>query len=253
MNKKRIIGTIIVKNDYAVQSFGYKKYLPLGKPEILAKNLERWCVDEIAIIDIDRSKKKLGPNLNLLKKIKSINLNTPLIYGGGISTYKDALNIITNGADRIIIENLVHKDLNSIFEISNKIGSQSLIVSMPLAFKNKNLFQYNYSTNSTTKISDNFKTIINKKLISEILIIDYINEGYPDNFNEKLIKYFPIKNFPIISFGGISTNKKINKIIKFKSVTAIAVGNSLNYKENALKNIKNGSLKHKFRPIDYQL
>ena len=37
MNKKRIIGTIIVKSDYAVQSFGFKKYLPLGKPEILAK------------------------------------------------------------------------------------------------------------------------------------------------------------------------------------------------------------------------
>ena len=99
MNKKRIIGTIIVKSDYAVQSFGFKKYLPLGKPEILAKNLERWCVDEILIIDIDSSKKKLGPNLNLLKRLRSLNLNTPLIYGGGISTYQDAFGI-KSGADR---------------------------------------------------------------------------------------------------------------------------------------------------------
>ena len=143
--------------------------------------------------------------------------------------------------------------MKSVLEISDKIGSQSIISSIPLLIKKNNLFQYNCEINNLTKISDNFKTIINKKLISEILIIDYINEGYPDNFNEKLNKYFPIKNFPIISFGGISTNKKINKIIKFKSVTAIAVGNSLNYKENALKNIKNGSIKHKFRPIDYQL
>ena len=86
------------------------------------------------IIDIDSSKKKLGPNLNLLKRLRSLNLNTPLIYGGGISTYQDAFSVIKSGADRILIENLVHKDLKSVLEISDKIGSQS-IISSPLLIK----------------------------------------------------------------------------------------------------------------------
>ena len=40
MLKKRLIGVITVLNGWAVQSFGYKNYLPLGRPEVLAKNLE---------------------------------------------------------------------------------------------------------------------------------------------------------------------------------------------------------------------
>jgi len=253
MPKKRIIGTIIVKNDFAVQSFGYKKYLPLGKPEILAKNLDRWCVDEIAIIDIDRSKNRLGPNLNLLKKLKNMKLNTPLIYGGGILSYKDASNIIENGADRIILENIIHENLNSVLEIANKIGSQSLIASIPLSIKNNYLLQYNYKLSILSELTNNFKTVIKNNLISEVMIVDYINEGYCDRFDTKLIKYFPIKNVPIIAFGGITTSDKINKIISFKSISATAIGNSLNYKENSLKIIKKGSLKNKFRPVEYQI
>ena len=42
--KKRLIGIITVKDNIAVQSFGYRKYLPLEKPEILAKNLDIWGI-----------------------------------------------------------------------------------------------------------------------------------------------------------------------------------------------------------------
>ena len=34
MLKKRIIAVIIVKDGIAVQSIGFKKYLPVGKPNI---------------------------------------------------------------------------------------------------------------------------------------------------------------------------------------------------------------------------
>ena len=65
--KKRIIGSIIIKNGWAVQSFSYKKWLPLGRPENIALNLERWGVDEICIISIDQKDK--GPCLEEIEKI----------------------------------------------------------------------------------------------------------------------------------------------------------------------------------------
>ena len=57
MIKKRLIGVVTVKDGMAVQSFGYKKYLPLGNPKILIKNLNRWGADEILINVIDDPKK----------------------------------------------------------------------------------------------------------------------------------------------------------------------------------------------------
>ena len=55
MLKKRLIATIIIKDNWAVQSFSYKSWLPLGKPECLAENYDNWGADEIVIsIQIDR-------------------------------------------------------------------------------------------------------------------------------------------------------------------------------------------------------
>ena len=37
MLKKRLIGVVTVRRGWAVQSFGYKRWLPLGRPEVLGK------------------------------------------------------------------------------------------------------------------------------------------------------------------------------------------------------------------------
>ena len=52
--------------------------MPLGKPEILAKNLDIWGADEILINDIDRSIKFKKPNFSLLEKISDLKLSTQL-------------------------------------------------------------------------------------------------------------------------------------------------------------------------------
>ena len=54
MLKKRIIGTVLVKDNIAVQSFSYSKWLPIGKPECIVKNLDRWGADEIVVISLKR-------------------------------------------------------------------------------------------------------------------------------------------------------------------------------------------------------
>ena len=68
MTNLRLISTIIVKDKLAIQSFNYKDYLPLGKVEIIVKNFDRWNSDEILVNCIDRSKKKIGPDFELLEK-----------------------------------------------------------------------------------------------------------------------------------------------------------------------------------------
>ena len=233
---KRLIGVVTVKNNLAVQSFGYKNYLPLGKPEILVKNLDRWGADEILVNVIDRSKKNLGPDFELLKKIKKTKISTPLIYGGGIKSFKDANEVIKNGADRILIENIFNERLSEVKKISSYIGSQSVIMSLPLTVENDNLFQFNYINKKKEFLKKTFLNSID--FISEILIIDYKNEGFENKFDIKILDKFPKLKIPKIVFGGVYGDKKIKKILNKKNVQAVAVGNSLNYKEHCVKKIK---------------
>jgi cyclase len=238
MTPKRLIAVVTIKNGTAVQSFGYKKFLPIGKPEIVVKNLDRWGADEILINNIDRSYNKLGPNFELLKKIQKLNINTPIIYSGGIQSIDDARSVINYGADRIMVETMLDKELKTLEKISDLLGNQAIILSLPVSLSSKDeLLQYDYIKKKIIKIKNNFIISIEKNLISEVLFIDHINEGYDDKFNHKILDKINIK-LPIICFGGISSKKKIDKIFENKNVAAVAIGNSLNYSENRIQKLK---------------
>ena len=248
---KRLTAMVSILNETVVQSFSYNKYLPIGNPEIVCENLSRWNADEIIISLIDLSKKKCPPNFRLLEKISSSNISTPLIYAGGIRNVQDAINVINSGADRIVIDCILqNKNIDLINNISNKIGSQAMILSMPLIIKDDDLYRYDYISNREI-LFDNTVKILEALNFSEILIIDKFNEG-GDKFNLKILDL--VKNYlncNLLVFGGISNYEIIKKLVKFDQISSIVVGNSLNYKEIQISNIKN-KFKNNFRKVNYE-
>ena len=96
MLKQRIIGAITILDGWAVQSMGYKRYLPLGRPEVIAKNLDRWGADEILVQCINRSKENAGPDFKVLSQIANEGITTPLKYAGGIKNHQQAIKVIRN-------------------------------------------------------------------------------------------------------------------------------------------------------------
>ena len=68
MFSTRIIGVITIYEGIVVQSIGFKKYLPIGSPEIAISYLDRWGIDEIVVLDIKASLKK---KTSLIKNLKS--------------------------------------------------------------------------------------------------------------------------------------------------------------------------------------
>jgi cyclase len=57
--KTRLVAMVTVLDGIVVQSFSYKKYLPIGSPELICENLSRWGADEIIISFIDIHYKKM--------------------------------------------------------------------------------------------------------------------------------------------------------------------------------------------------
>jgi len=250
MIKKRIIGVVTVKNGWAVQSFGYKRYLPLGKPECLIENLDRWGADEIFIQVIDRSNSNLGPDFELLEKVSRLRLETPLIYGGGIRNISDAIQVIKTGADRISLDSTYRKMPDNIKVISETLGAQAIIISTPMSFDSGMLGVYDYQKLEISLDIDSTRDIINSGIVSEMLVIDYKNEGYKNSFNRQIIDGLMIKKKgSVIAFGGITEDEQVNSLLNLDIVSAVAIGNSLSYREHAIqmikKNIENKTLVRK--------
>ena len=238
MLKKRIIGVITVLDGWAVQSFGYERYLPLGKPKVLAKNLNDWGADEIFIQCINRSKDNLGPDMELLESIGSLCLSTPLIYGGGIRNVNHAKNAIKAGCERISVDSLIHDDIKTLKNISQKLGSQSLIAAVPVLIKGNNIYWLDYKKNLNKRDFDSLINITNQNLISEILLIDAVNEGGKNSFNKNILNYFPIKNKKLILFGGITDINQMRTFFNEDNISSVAIGNFLSYKEHSIQLIK---------------
>lgn len=237
MLKKRIIGTVIVRKNIAVQSFKYKSYLPLGTPKIIVENLDNWGVDEIVLLVIDRDNK--GPDFELLKKLKSCKISTPLIYGGGIKTEQQANKVINHGVERIILDSIIYENIDNLEKIYRSLGSQALLLSLPIVRENNKINFYNYTKKTFQYSKKNIKDILSKNIFSEIVLVNVNGEGGVDGFDELLFEYMKkITNTPFVLFGGISKNKDIVDCLKLENVSAVMIGNSLNYKENGIYHLK---------------
>ena len=238
MLKKRLIGVVTVKNGWAVQSIGYRRYLPLGKPECLVENLDRWGADEILVQVIDRSSRNLGPDLELLERLGALGLETPLIYAGGIRSISDGVKTIQLGADRIVVDAILHDDLSAVRGLSERLGAQALIASLPLSLQDKGLVWLDYRLHTSTPISDEVLSLIQSDIISEVLIVDWQHEGRPGGFEQKLVEKFPLQDVPIIAFGGLSEHEQMRALLQSSNVSAVAVGNFLSYHEHAIQEYK---------------
>ena len=234
--KKRIIGSIVAKRGLAVQSFGFRRYLPLGNPSLLAENLDRWGADEILLQCIDQSSNGLGPDLETLGAVAA-RVSTPIAYGGGIRCTEDALNAIHAGADRLVIDSLFHTNPEQIAKIAEVVGSQAIILSLPLSVEDSNLTHFNYLNAENKRFQSSDFQRIADSAISEILAIDFGNEGFARSFDERILDML-MDCSPVIAFGGVSHEEQFKRILSRPNVSAVASGNFLNYKEHSIQAFK---------------
>ncbi len=252
MLKKRLIGVVTVKDGWAVQSFGYRRYLPLGKPECLIENLDRWGADEILVQVIDRSSKGLGPDLDLLERLGALGLKTPLVYAGGIRSANDGIKVVQSGADRIVVDALLREAPFSVSGLSEQLGAQAVIASLPLGWRGSSLEWLDYRSRTVSPISTEVLDLIQSGVVSEALIVDWQHEGMRGGFEQKLVEKFPLKDAPIIAFGGLSEQESMRHLLQSSKVAAIAVGNFLSYREHAIQDFKKVLTGMPLRPAAYE-
>lgn len=237
MLKKRLIGVVTVKNGWAVQSFGYNRYLPLGRPELLVENLDRWGADEILLQCIDRSTMHLGPDFNVLQNINSLGISTPLIYSGGIRDADDAKKVISKGADRIMIDYAFRNNPGAAKSIALNLGAQALIINLSLRNTKSSILKFNYETGMETPLMK-YINGLEISWCSEILVTDWSNEGNYNAFGIDISRIVKVIDKPILCFGGISTAKQMKRLLDIPAVVGVGVGNFLNYKEHAFQAFK---------------
>ena len=235
MLKKRVIACLTILNNIVVQSIGFKKYLPIGKPEIAIEFLNDWGIDEIILIDIGATKYGYKPNLEIIKKVSKFNM-VPLTVGGGISDIKDVENLMHCGADKICINSLLNSNLSKVNEISMIFGRQSIVASIDIKevngkkgvfnYLNKNILDYDY-----LEFAKNLEDIG----VGEIFINSVDNDGKKQGYDLDLKRSVAnALNIPVIGCGGAGSPRHMLELLRETNVSGAVAGNFFHFYEHSV-------------------
>jgi len=224
MLTKRIIPCLDIKNGRTVKGVNFVNLIDAGDPVALAKQYADVGADELVFLDISATLEGRKTMLEMVLKVAA-QVNIPFTVGGGISSVEDVDNLLQSGADKVSINSSAIKRPELINELSQKFGSQCVVVAIDAKKIDGKWFVHLAGGTIPTEL-DLFEWAkeVEQRGAGEILFTSMDNDGTKAGFaNEALAKLSALVNIPIIASGGAgSVQHFTDTFVKGKSDAALA-------------------------------
>ncbi len=230
MLNKRLIAALIVKEGIVVQSIGFCRYLPVGRPEIAVEWLNNWGIDEIVLLDISATPQKRDPDYAMIERV-SRKCFAPLTVGGGIHRVEHIRALLRHGADKIVVNTAAIKGPQLIQEASDVFGNQCVVVSLDVRYK---AGRYEVCGNSgqdpTGKDPVSMAREAQRLGAGEIFLNSIDRDGFKEGYDLKLIRaVVEAVTIPVIACGGVGGPRHFLQGFVEGKATAVAAGNYFHF------------------------
>ena len=230
MYRPRLIPVLLLRNKGLIKTIKFGKSQYLGDPLNAVQIFNKFKTDELVILDIDASKNGTTIPVDLVREIGD-EAYMPFAVGGGIDSLEKAEKLINAGAEKVVLNSVVHKNPNVITQIANVFGSQSVIVAVDVK---KNMFgKYKAFVKSgsvnTGMNPVEFAKMAEDKGAGEIMLTSISHEGMMEGLNLELIKLIEGEvRIPVIAHGGLNSFKHFKEAID-EGASAVAGGSFFVY------------------------
>ncbi|WP_353777588.1 imidazole glycerol phosphate synthase subunit HisF [Winogradskyella sp. 3972H.M.0a.05] len=206
MLTKRIVPCLDIKDGRTVKGVNFVNLRDAGDPVVLAKQYAELGADELVFLDISATQENRKTMHNMVLKVAE-QVNIPFTVGGGISSVEDVDDLLHCGADKVSINSAAVKRPELINELSNKFGSQCIVVAVDAKQVNGEWYVHLAGGTIPTdiKLFDWVKEV-EERGAGEILFTSMNHDGTKNGFaNEALAKLSELVNIPVIASGGAGT------------------------------------------------
>ena len=235
MLKNRLIPCIIVKGELLVQSFFFKKYLPIGKIKTAIEFFVNWDVDEIVILDIDATKESRSPLLEVIEHAAR-DCFVPLSIGGGIRSVDDINNLLKVGADKVCINTIAVEHPEFISEAAEQFGSQCVTVSIDAKEVSENRYEVmiRNGKQATGLYLPDWAGTVERLGAGEILINSIDRDGSRKGYDINLLRTVSSAvHVPVIACGGVGKMEHFSAGIIEGGCQAVAASNIFQHTEHS--------------------
>jgi cyclase len=233
MLKKRIIPTLLLKNERLVKGKQFSNYIDTGDPISAIKIYNNQDVDELIFININSNRTESDDLKNILF-IASQNCFAPLTAGGGIHKIKQIEELLLSGADKVIVCSEFAVNPKFLNEASKVFGRQCIVLSIDVKILHGHYkILYNLSTKSIELSIEEYIKLAEDNGVGEFFINNIDNDGMIKGFDLNLIKKVTnITSLPVISSGGAGNYDHIYQLFSKTSCSAAACSSLFHFGDN---------------------
>ncbi len=203
--------------------------------------VDAWSIDEIIILDITRDKVKSSQLFyNKIEKFAK-DCFVPLAVGGGVGSEKDFSNLLSCGADKVIVNSKAIEDPNLISVGAKKFGTQCVVVSMDIKKKKNDDYEvYSHFGSKPTGLDPvEWAIEVQNRGAGEIMLTsidkDGTLEGYDNHLNKLVADAVDI---PVLVSGGAGKWQHfVDGIINGKA-SGVCTSNIYHFTESSIASAK---------------
>lgn len=229
-----------VKGPNLVKGIQFEGLRKLGDPNEFAKKYYQQGIDELIYIDIVASLYERNNLTDIIRKTTE-DVFIPITVGGGIRSTDDVKEVLNAGADKVAINTAALKRPELITEISERFGSQCMVLSIQAKKVGYKKWEAYYDCGREKTGVDVVDWAKKAYLLGagEILLTSVDHEGMQKGFDLELIEAVStVVPIPVIAAGGMGTAADFLKAVKLGKADAVAVGSLLHYQKLLIDEIK---------------
>ncbi|MFM7388325.1 MAG: AglZ/HisF2 family acetamidino modification protein [Bacteroidota bacterium] len=233
MYRPRLIPTLQLNGNHLVKSKNFKNYNYIGDPINSVRIFNEMLADEIIFMDINASREKRTIDLTLIKNIAE-EANMPFSVGGGIQSIDTIKELLANGAEKVILGNVVLNNPSFITKAVEEFGASTIAVCLDVKKKWFEGYKiYDHVRSITTPINPLEIAISLEKIgVGEIIIQSVDKDGMMSGYDLELINSIASHlHIPIVALGGAGSVEDMKKLLDQTVVSGLAAGSMFIYKD----------------------
>lgn len=231
MFRPRVIPVLLLKKSGLVKSIKFKNHKYIGDPINAVKIFNDLKADELVFLDILASKEKRKVSLDFVKRVGS-EANMPFGVGGGIKTVDEIREIISAGAEKVVLNTHAFLNPNFIKEASDEFGSSTITVSIDVKktlFGGKKVFILS-GTKNTKMDPVKYSKIVEEMGAGEIIINSIDQDGMMEGYDIDLIQEISRNvSIPVVALGGAGDLHHFSEAVNKGYASAVAAGSKFVY------------------------
>ena len=240
MVKKRLVAVLILRDGQVVQSIKFKHTNVIHADPVHAMEaFNKWSVDEIVLLNVSREAESRAAFAEAVERV-SKHCFVPLAVGGWVTEVDYARELLTKGADKLVL-NTAFADRPAFVEAASKrFGKQCIVASIDV--KRDDAGVAHVAVDRGRRLLEETPAAWAERAqtlgAGEILFNSVDHDGARKGYDIESVKAIvEAVDLPVIAFGGVFTWSHLLAGIK-AGAEAVAAANIFHYTEQATRKAK---------------